>query len=580
VCSGAGGMDLGFHRAGCRTVAMCEVDPWRRRLLAARFPGVPIYEDLVDLAAWATRAPDDVIAWCGGQPDVLIGGTPCQDISVAGKRAGLAGARSGLFFRFVELAEAIKPAYIVWENVAGLLSSNDGADFTAVLDGFESAGYVPEVNLLDAQHFGVPQRRRRVFVVCQHINHGRSMRTPSSLAMLSQAITEVLLMLLAALSRRFGTAPTVEAYPGQLAVAGLRRRTKFFDATSEMGWRRLLNDWIATLRSCRSTHTLSDSRSEREAHVAGTCATHSATETASSLGSTTEASLRKAWADLYLPLRSCITSTADAPITESTISTCALTLLNIVESTTPSAASSANCWTEDSCGLTATRELTKYARSSGQSLFEPLERVRIWRDIERRAESVERELERHSRGECPPEVLLEPASGRRDSAPRRGAWAGVADASDGRVVGTLARRDNVHNGQDDDGYVAHTLRAVGFDAGEDGTGRGTPLVPVGIPLDAGPDQRGRGAGDGSQVDGERSPDGLDGAPPDGYGVRAPDELAAGLDVAPVTADRCAYDPQPDGRRYAACGDGVVANVAEWIARRLLAVASAEFERAA
>jgi site-specific DNA-cytosine methylase len=410
VCSGAGGMDLGFHRAGCRTVAMCEVDPWRRRLLAARFPGVPIFPDLTTLDP--TELP---------RADILIGGTPCTDLSVAGRRAGLDGESSRLFWDYCRVRNATGVEWCVWENVAGALSSNAGLDFASVLGAFVGADVpVPAAGwggagvvagpwggacwrTLDAQHFGVPQRRRRVFVVG------------------------------------------------------------------------------------------------------------------------------------------------------------------------------------------------------------------------------------HLGGECPPEVLLEPASGRRDSASRRGARAGVA-----RVVAPLTAQPGFTGpGSDAEGAAGGHLVVNALDRQSGGpddnsaqAGHIIPLVPVGVPLDAGPGQRGRGAGDGSQVDGERSPDGFDGAPVDADGVRETDELAGRVDGPAVTAfdwqagdpasdrddagrgrkwiaragdytgalgvtrrdgvaatglvegDRCAYDPQPDGRRYAACGDGVVANVAEWIARRLLAVASAKLEQAA
>lgn len=172
VCSGAGGMDLGFHRAGFTTVALCEYEPWLRDLLALRFPGVPCWPDL------RTLNPAELPA-----ADVLIGGTPCQDLSITGRRAGLDGAKSGLFWDFCRIRNAAGVEWAVWENVAGALSSNDGVDFACVLGAFVGADVpVPRGGwtgfgvvtgpwggavwrVLDAQWFGVPQRRRRVFVV-------------------------------------------------------------------------------------------------------------------------------------------------------------------------------------------------------------------------------------------------------------------------------------------------------------------------------------------------------------------------------------------------------------------------------
>ena len=174
--SGVGGMDIGLAWAGFRHLFFAEIDPYCRAVLAARFPGVHIYDDVRDVAC-GFQAPD---AWAsepnakkqrGGrssQPehrlDLLCGGFPCQDLSVAGKRAGLAGERSGLFHEFMRIADALRPRAILVENVEGLYSSNGGRDFGVVLNALAERGYLVSWRTLDAQHFGVPQRRRRVFV--------------------------------------------------------------------------------------------------------------------------------------------------------------------------------------------------------------------------------------------------------------------------------------------------------------------------------------------------------------------------------------------------------------------------------
>lgn len=151
--SGVGGMDVGLAWAGFRHRFFAEIDPFARAVLAARFPGVPIYEDVRDVREDA------------GHVDLLAGGFPCQDLSVAGKRAGLAGERSGLFHEFVRVADALRPRALLVENVEGLYSSNGGRDFGVVLDALAERGYLAAWRTLDAQHFGVPQRRRRVFVL-------------------------------------------------------------------------------------------------------------------------------------------------------------------------------------------------------------------------------------------------------------------------------------------------------------------------------------------------------------------------------------------------------------------------------
>lgn len=152
--SGVGGMDLGLHRAGFEHVAFCEADPYRREVLERHWPGVPVHDDV------RTFEYD-------GQVDLLAGGFPCQDLSVAGKRKGLAGERSGLFYDFARIADrVVRPGgFLVVENVAGLLSSNDGRDMAVVLRTLSDLGFSLGYRTVDSQYFRVPQRRRRVFIV-------------------------------------------------------------------------------------------------------------------------------------------------------------------------------------------------------------------------------------------------------------------------------------------------------------------------------------------------------------------------------------------------------------------------------
>jgi DNA (cytosine-5)-methyltransferase 1 len=179
--SGIGGLDLGLARAGFRHAFFCEADPYRRRVLARHWPGVPIYEDVRDVASRETRAPQRErlgdhdgrdagvgLNGVGGGLDLLSGGFPCQDLSVAGQRAGLGGERSGLFFEFARVAGALLPAggWVLLENVPGLLSSHGGRDFALVLATLADLGvHDCAWRVLDSRHFGVPQRRRRVYLL-------------------------------------------------------------------------------------------------------------------------------------------------------------------------------------------------------------------------------------------------------------------------------------------------------------------------------------------------------------------------------------------------------------------------------
>jgi DNA (cytosine-5)-methyltransferase 1 len=97
--------------------------------------------------------------------DLICGGFPCQDLSVAGRRAGLRGERSGLFFEFARIAQTLRPTWLLIENVPGLLTSAKGHDFAVIVDTLADIGYGLAWRILDSQYFGVPQRRRRVYIV-------------------------------------------------------------------------------------------------------------------------------------------------------------------------------------------------------------------------------------------------------------------------------------------------------------------------------------------------------------------------------------------------------------------------------
>lgn len=152
--SGIGGGDLGMEQAGFALRWQCEVESFPRRVLGAHWPGVPCYEDVQTLFGKELE-----------RVDCVIFGSPCQDLSIAGRRAGLMGRRSGLFFDAVRGLEDVLPTWIVFENVPGLLSSRGGRDFLVVLDSLEQLGYGLAWRVLDSQHFRVAQRRRRVYVV-------------------------------------------------------------------------------------------------------------------------------------------------------------------------------------------------------------------------------------------------------------------------------------------------------------------------------------------------------------------------------------------------------------------------------
>ena len=156
--AGVGGFDLPLTRLGLRCIGQVELDPVCRSVLARHFPEVPRHDDIATTTAWWQTQ---------GRPgvDLVCAGFPCQDLSVAGRRAGLDGPRSSLFFDLAAVIDAVRPGWVLLENVPGLLSSNRGRDFAAVLSTLADLGYGVSWRVLDSRYFGVAQRRRRVFLV-------------------------------------------------------------------------------------------------------------------------------------------------------------------------------------------------------------------------------------------------------------------------------------------------------------------------------------------------------------------------------------------------------------------------------
>ena len=158
--AGVGGFDLALQRNGVKVVASVEIDKKAQDVLRRHFPESTIFGDITGVTGEQLRA-------AGFEPrnGIITGGFPCQDLSVAGKRAGLEGSRSGLFWEICRLLDETRAQNFILENVPGLLSSNGGKDMAVVIEALVERGYRIAWRVLDAQHFGVPQRRRRVFIV-------------------------------------------------------------------------------------------------------------------------------------------------------------------------------------------------------------------------------------------------------------------------------------------------------------------------------------------------------------------------------------------------------------------------------
>ena len=154
VCSGIEAATMAWHHMDWKPAFFSEIDAFPTAVLQHHYPDVPCHGD------FTTIKEDEY-----GPIDLLVGGTPCQSFSVAGLRGGMDDERGNLALEFIKLAQRKRPQWVVWENVPGVLSSNEGRDFGSFIGGLGEIGYGFAYRVLDAQYFGVAQRRRLLFVV-------------------------------------------------------------------------------------------------------------------------------------------------------------------------------------------------------------------------------------------------------------------------------------------------------------------------------------------------------------------------------------------------------------------------------
>jgi len=156
--AGIGGFTLGLERAGLETVAFCEIDPYAQKVLRKNWPEVPIYDDVRTITA--SRLAADGIG-----VDVITGGFPCQDISTAGRQAGIEGERSGLWSECARLLGELRPRYAIFENVTNLLNGDGGDWFKRVLGDISAIGYDAEWHCISASAIGAHHHRDRIWII-------------------------------------------------------------------------------------------------------------------------------------------------------------------------------------------------------------------------------------------------------------------------------------------------------------------------------------------------------------------------------------------------------------------------------
>lgn len=156
VCSGVEAASVAWEPLGFEPVFFSEIEPFPSAVLAHHWPSVPNCGDMTKFEDWNYEQ---------GSIDILVGGTPCQSFSVTGLRNGLSDSRGNLALTYCRMVDRLRPRWFIWENVPGVLSSGGGRDFGSILGAMAQLGYSFAWRVLDAQNFGVPQRRRRVFLV-------------------------------------------------------------------------------------------------------------------------------------------------------------------------------------------------------------------------------------------------------------------------------------------------------------------------------------------------------------------------------------------------------------------------------
>ena len=411
MCSGLEGASLAFVPLGWECAGVAEIDPAACAVIAARWPGVKNFGDFTKIER------EDV-----GAVELLVGGTPCQDFSVAGLRAGMDGDRGNLTLEFIKLAAKLRPKYIVWENVPGVLSVDHGETIQKVIDLFTQIGYVVDIDIHDAQEFGVPQRRRRVFIVCVKLEDLLLTRTSTSdrivLELLAQGWQPTWDAALAVLSR--AKSPSASEYPTAQPVDFLQKRMQLLsDLLGGSVSAKLLNYWGAPqaqstgeLISSASASPQFSARPQDESKT-GTGGLSKIVTTDEFGCRNTEVKWESVLDAISAQTNPSITSTLSVETMETKISSFAEALLTTLLSITSSSElSQTRTWSSDYWNLASsllilTKEITTYARPASYEMFCNQSVRDSWGACIELSQTLTDILERHiEKWVCSHEILL------------------------------------------------------------------------------------------------------------------------------------------------------------------------------
>lgn len=489
VCSGLGGARLALDPLGARCIGEAEIEAFPSAILSHRFGANILGEALARNAAPNFGDFTKINLEELEEPvDVLIGGTPCQAFSLAGLRGGLNDERGNLTLELLRLAQRANPEFIVWENVPGVISDETDA-LTKFLDGLEELGYVVDIDILDAQFFGVPQRRRRVFICAQRSDAILRQRTLTSALTIAQLLVECLHLTLGVLHTQSAIGFKFSGFKNHECAHSLQRRMKLFALDSEKTAPMLLGNLGALqLLSERGPSALVLGNGSENLKNSGDTKSQKSSEEMDRWREECR-STGMLWKGILeenlRTMRLCTTSTVGGATTESRIYTCAQMVLRISRLIIQSMDSSPTFWSAALSSSTALREFIGYARSANRDLFGDLGWVSAWHDFIEQAEHTDKSLSNFG-VECFGEVLPVAQGLRGNSPPCREKGEGIAPpiAARTRGGGGLGTDFDCDGGLIASHDPAVTLTARDYkgplpeDASEDGTGRGTPIVPI------------------------------------------------------------------------------------------------------
>jgi DNA-cytosine methyltransferase len=566
VCSGIEAASVAWDGLGFEPAGFSEIEPFPSAVLAHRFPAVKNYGDMTKFKEW-----DNV-----GSIGILVGGTPCQSFSVAGLRKGLDDPRGNLMLTYGAIADHFRPTWLVWENVPGVLSTNNGDDFKSFLDMLEELGYIIDVDILDAQFHGVPQRRRRVFVCGQKADDLLKKKTDSSCLTIIQCLQEISQkLLIVALCQSGNEHPNLD-YQNRLKD-GIARRMKLFRLVGESDNLKILQENLegAFQRFLQEQNNSDASHGEYEKEL--TQEDRLTDFQTANQYTLTEQSLKKVLGEGLEVMKSCITLTGIKIITQSEIYLFSKLVLLTGKLTVLLNRSSPSFWSAVSSSLTALKEYTNYARQTTSELFGDMERVRDWNDFIRQAVRLQEfigcirvtnfkqtlPISESLRGHNPPSRKAgENIATNVDESPivgslcaRTGRSMSVQDADQGHIISIQDIRgtEKAQNGKgwNDDGtaYTVDTLATQG----------------VAVPMDQG--------GSVMSVENDIT----------GTLRREPIIFPQVRRLTPTECERLQGFPDnwtqipwrgkpaedcPDGPRYKACGNSMAVPVMRWIGERI------------